>query len=669
MTTRTLSPVRNALALAAAFALAGCPLADDESLSFGKACSDTCADGFFCDKARGVCLPGAPPPLPVIDAFELSATDVRPDEDVSITWASSDAVSCALDANGPVPDLDVAGTFTVRFATPGDVAVELSCTGGGGDVDVESATIHVRVVAPSLALATQDDVDASANIEEVDGDVTITEGVADTSPLSLRIVHGDLQVFDLTALVDLTLAALERVDGDVIVRSNDTLESAQLDELENVGGDLLVTAQPLLNNTTGGPTLGSFSALLLENVGGAVALSAYEYEDADGDGLADNLEVYADNTLASLVDVNLASLKTVGGSFRVESAPVSSLALPAIESIGGAVVFYGCGALTEIDWPVRSLGGGAVFESNTALTRVSFPQLTTMGRTRELIGDVYERTYEDILQCSPDRYEVGDLFFLGNDSDGNPCGDGFDNDVIVALELPALRTVEGRLLLVGLGIHSLSLPTLENAGGLVIHRNGVLTSVDIPALTVVGAAGLALDGGDTVSGLSSLATVEGDLRLDAAALPTFTSLTTVGGTLDLGDLRQEELTRLPALAAVDRLVLDADDPQRSGTIATLALPSLTTVGTLDLSGVSLTGVELCGLATAGTLRIAGTGITTLDGLASLTDVTTLNIDNNAGLAECLVDALAAQTTPTTDTSTGNTGTAPPVCAMGTAICG
>lgn len=650
-------------------ALAGCPLAEDDSLSFGKACTEACADGFYCDKARSVCLPGSPPPAPVIDVFAANANDVRPDEDMTLDWESTDAVACVLEGAGEARDVEVDGSVTVQLGTAGDHALQLSCTGGAGDVVTSALDVHVRVVVESLALATQEDVDANVGVEEVDGEVTITAGVANTSALGLRIVHGDLKVFDLTSLGDLTLPALTQVDGDLIIRSNDTLGSVHLDELLRVGGQLLVAAQAFLN-VSSSASLDTFSALRLEEVGGAVALSAYEYADDDADGFADDpVNGVVDNTLGSLSSVVLSALRTVGGSFRVESAPMVRLDLPSIESIGGALVFFGNDGLTGIDWPVQHLGAGAVFERNASLASVRFPALTTMGKTREPIGDAYQRAYAEILSCAFDLYEVGDLFFVGNDPDGSPCdfGDPFDSDVVETLELPALTTVEGRLLISGIGISSLSLPSLESAGGLVIHRNGVLTNVSLPALTTVGARGLELDGGDAVSGLGSLATIEGDLFLDAASLPTFTSLTTIGGGLDLAEVDQAELAKLPALASVGRLILNAN--AGTGTITSLELPALTTVETLDLAGTSLTGVELCGLTTVGTLRMVGTGVTTLDGLASLTEVTTLDLRNQTGLAQCLVDALAVQVTPATNTSANNSGTAPDPCEIGQGICG
>jgi hypothetical protein len=646
---------------------AGCPIAPADDPAFGQPCSGACPTGYFC-AATSVCLPGDPPPGATIDAFSVSAAEARPDTELLFTWTTSNAVSCslALDGEGAIA-VPVAGEHARAIEAPGAHEVALTCAGADAASVKSSVDVRVRVVAPSLALTTQADVNASVAVEEVDGDVVISGSVASTSDLGVRIVHGDVRIADLSALGALELTALEAVDGDLVVRANASLQTATLDRLLRVGGDLTVAAQPGLN-ATGSPPFSAFSAALLEEVGGALALSALEYADANGDGRADDPRNPSDNSLANLASINLPALRLVGASLRVEGAlALPRILLPALESVGGAVVLYANPGLTAIDWPVRSIGGGAIFESNAALAAVRFPSLAAMGRTRELIGDAYERVYAALLGCSPDRYRVGDLFFIANDDGGSPCdfADPFDSDVIETLELPALTNVEGRLLIVGTGIARLSLPALESAGGIVIHRNGRLSPVSIPELVTVGTGGLFLDGGDTIGGLGRLTTVEGDLALDAQSLPTFTSLTTVNGTFRLDELGQGDLARLPALARVGSLRLAS----RAGRVTALTLPSLQSVELLDVTGASLTRLELCGLGAAGTLRLVGTGLTSLDGLAALTEVGTLDIRNHTGLAECLVDDLAARVTPTTSTLTNNTGAAPVPCAVTDAICG
>lgn len=645
-----------------------CPISGVDASPFGRSCSVECPEGYHCN-ATDVCVPGPPPVAPTIDSFVLDADDVRPETAVTASWSTTGASTCALQLDENEPrDVDVNGDEQLSAEAGGDHQVTLSCESEGGEAKA-TASFHVRFVAPSLNLATQDDVDNSVAVEEVDGDVVFTGTVTGTAELQVRVVHGSVRTTELAGLVSLELAQLESIGGDLIVRANEALTQASFPELTTVGGELFVAAE--LGQTARELfAFEEFDAPKLETVGGAVALSAYEYVDLDGDGHAEDPSTPSESTLPFLSTISLTSLRTVGGSFRVEEADaLGQLRLPSIESIEGALVFFGNDNLTAVDWPVTRLGAGAVFDRNPKLGAVKFGQLQAMGTTREVVGDAYELAYAQVLPsgCTDERYRVGDLFFIENEADGNICLDSFDSDTVETLDLTSLVTVEGRLLIAGLGLSTLALPSLQSAGGITLRRNGVLVSASFPLLETVGADGLLLDNDDNLDGFAALTTIEGDLSLYPSTLPEFTSLTDIGGSFALDYLEQVELLRFPALARVGHLSLDAT---QSGSITQLVLPSLVHADVLELRGAFLSTAELCGLTSVDTLTILGTGITTLDGFASLTSANTLGISNHAGLAQCVVDALVEQTGATNATSsTGNNGVPPAPCAITNQVCG
>lgn len=671
MTTRFLPLVVVCCAVASA---GGCPIPANDAPAFGRACNgDDCPAGYFCDALRGACLAGEPPPPANIASFTVDLVDVRPQTDVTFSWSATDADSCTLTLDDPgledtvIEDVISSGTKTTEVVGPGDVTATLTCLGTDGKEASTFILVHVRKVHEgTLILGSQEDVDANLDVEEVDGDVTAElVSILDVTDMQVRFVHGELRFDGVEDLAELDLLKLEAVDGGVFVNFIATLQAVTLPELRSIG------EQPVSPDNGSFivkhcDTLKSIQVPRLEVVGGDVAWSTYDYPN-----FPTSLDA-SPATLPQLETITAPSLQSIGGWLDIEDAvALNTLSVPVLQSIGGSLVLYGNLSLASIPFGALTSCGSILFDRNGGLTAdstlaIDLGSLATVSATEDFQQGFYERFYDEALATG--YFRAGDVRMLGNafiepDSSENPD----DNSAIHALDLSSLQTVAGRLEIQGTRLEEIDLGALEDVGGLLVTSNDFMVGpVTLTALRHVGPHGLVLPNGDILEGLANLESVDGELFLSPKSMGSLDRLTTVGGEFGLDALTQEELLSFPVLSEVGSLHLNRT--QGTSTITNVRLPSLTTVGTLDLQGNAINGLELCGLQSATTVRIEQTSITTLDGLASLQQVGTLSIRNHVLLPQCLVDALAAQSSPTTNTSASNAGTAPTTCAIGDTIC-
>ena len=382
----------------------------------------------------------------------------------------------------------------------------------------------------------------------------------------LRTIGGHCELAH--GLFELRTPRLEEVNGDL--RLHDArLLGAQLPALATLGGSLRASRYAA---ATEGASL-ELDLPSLRSVGGDLELSAGPPTTLVARRL---VALTGDLDLADLpVGLELPSLATVGGDLRLERLDVYLLALDSLTTVGGDLL------LTD--------SGGA------GLERLSLPSLATVA------GRLSLTTLADTEALALDA-----LADLGR--------------ALTVADNPRLATLSAA-----------SLPRLHS--DLLVTRNALPLLVDLPSLAAVGGDLLLVANGALDARLGLLAAVTGDLRVTTTritrlALP---SLATVGRTLAIFDADASEgVLAFPSLTAVggDLQLL------RTAYVTTLLAPLLASVGqTTD-------GFPW------GDLRLElNPHLATLDFSALTTVVGALTVVGNPALAAEVTDAAFGALTP------------------------
>lgn len=312
---------------------------------------------------------------------------------------------------------------------------------------------------------------------------------------------------------------------------------------------------------------------------------------ADLDGIT-----HIDGTLilngALLGAIELPELQTVRDELIVQGTGIETLALPALERVGGLVVEDNS-QLRSIEVPVLSqvqplspsYVGPFGFGDNALLTEVTAPALTLVSGSIHLFGDALEAVYLPKLQSA---------WELEINSSG-----------LSTLEVPELkqltyfwvhRSAEA--------LHTLALPNLLEISADMYIFGDALTTLTAPQLKTVNL-------GSVHSQLANL-----DLSLLQQA-----------GHLSLCTAQLEQLA-LPALERAQSLSIFCDSPL----LEAVHLPSLASIGELDLSGVALQTIDLDALEDAAMVILYETALTSVS-LPSLLRTTHLELTDNPQLTD------------------------------------
>ena len=200
-----------------------------------------------------------------------------------------------------------------------------------------------------------------------------------------------------------------------------------------------------------------------------------------------------------------------------------------------------------------------------------------------------------------ERAHVGDLSLLDDAAAADFCEsyDAVIGDLQIAgaglsgtLSLDCLVEVTGELLVSTDSVSRLSVPALWWVGGeLRMAGNPALAELDVSSLRFVDGPLVLIDNDQLDQPVfSSLGQAGGLPRVDSAELPVLTDV--------LGDVALSEGLSASALERVSGALTIRD-----GTLASVDLPSLSTVGPVDLRSVSVTRVSLDALTAAQSISI------------------------------------------------------------------
>ena len=402
-----------------------------------------------------------------------------------------------------------------------------------------------------------------------------------------------------------------------------------------------------------------------------------------------------------------AGVQRIIGDLRVSGAG-GLTALSSLCEVEGSIEIVGATSLVNAQLLIlRIIGGDLDVRANDGLRTLDLPNLTIVGGDL-LIGDE--------LVVQPGQGECP--------AENNPCADYAGNPDLKSFSLPLLNTVEGAVRVVGNdALEAIEIPVAEVGKEVLVQRNPLVASITFANLTTVsdllliednvGLTSIAFplltevagDGGNPSAPISSfhdfmllgslwiwntqIQGADGTLDYQQPTSIIFDALATVGGTLNLSEILDPEVS-FPELTSVNdmnvRNCFDPDDDTVG--LKKFSAPKLTTVADTDSDGVFvrlnkaleslILGVvdtqstftivdnealtSVCGLSTlrtVGTLQIdANATLASLDGLGGLVDITgNYTISKNPLLPECQVTALQKQTTPDTTSSLSGNDTA------------
>jgi len=417
------------------------------------------------------------------------------------------------------------------------------------------------------------------------GNVTLAAKSDEVLYADVAVIVGDLVITAQDA-AGIRLDALEEVTGAITIVGTAAQEASgnlTLTKLTRVGGNLSATYTH---------SVGTFELPNLRTIGGHLDLSHGIFEIRAGrlESINGDLRVRD----ARLVGVQLSSLGTLGGSLRGNrfSAAVDGgsldLELASLRTVGGDIELT-AGPPTYLKARRLAWLAGDLDFADTAVG-IELPSLASVS------GDVRLERLDAFVFALDSLADVGGDFLISASG-----GAGLES-----VSLPSLATVAGRVVLTELSdTAELHLDTLHDVGrvfrvednpklssfsaqalptlhsDLSISENGLALLIDLPSLTTIG-GDLRLDeNGGIDARLGLLDTVTGDVRVTTTrvtrlALP---ALATVGRDLIARDLASSEgVLAFPSLATVggDLQVI------RTAYVTTVLAPLLTTVGqTLD----------------------------------------------------------------------------------------
>ncbi len=302
--------------------------------------------------------------------------------------------------------------------------------------------------------------------------------------------------------------------------------------------------------------------------------------------------------------------------------PFSSISSSTLRSVSGAITLSSCTFLTSVSFPAIQSSGGFTVAGDTALTSLDLNSLATITGPLTLTGLL------GLTSISLPRLTTAAAITLTG------------NDNLATLSMPSLVTCTSINAISLTLLTSMTFTSLVTVNGPMSFSNSTkkVLSVSFPALQT---AATTFDFDNT--GAASI--------LESVSCP---ALLTVGNRLHLnGHVKLTSLS-LGVLSAVVGTISLAGDNILSGA---LAFPSLTSVGSLTITGTALGSLSFpalltVGTGTGGTVDLSANSFLTSVSLPVLTKMGTTSCASATALASFSAPSWVATKTATTYNWTG-----------------
>ncbi|GAV28267.1 hypothetical protein PMKS-001737 [Pichia membranifaciens] len=232
----------------------------------------------------------------------------------------------------------------------------------------------------------QSDLDTLAGCQAIKGDVVITGELGSANIANVKVIYGDLQVYDTQTLEALTADSVTTITGALKLHNVTLLSTLSFASLSSIGAINWVTL----------PNLGE-TGLHEVNECNSILVSDTNLTALDGLNPTD-VEVFNVNNNKQLVSIS-SSIETISNALTVAFNgndttvefedliwannmtfySVSSIYIPEIVAINKSAGFFES-SVEELDFSlVTSIGGDLTIENNEQLSYIDFGNVTSIG--------------------------------------------------------------------------------------------------------------------------------------------------------------------------------------------------------------------------------------------------------------------------------------------------
>jgi len=234
--------------------------------------------------------------------------------------------------------------------------------------------------------------------------------------------------------------------------------------------------------------------------------------------------------LPAITSMDLSALREIAGKITIYYTSLPALNLPALTTVASTLDVQNNSALSSVDFASLTTATTILFLYNhsDAFVQIAFPELTVLSGELGInyntgLGAIYAPKLQEI---GTNEFIVADLQVIGNptlhtldlgslrtNNDGGSITIA-SSDQLDDLDLGALESVGTCLDLQGLGIDTLALPGLTQAGCIKAILNGNLTTFVFDGLTELGLLEVRYNNNLPLVRLNNLKTISGTLNME-----------------------------------------------------------------------------------------------------------------------------------------------------------
>lgn len=232
----------------------------------------------------------------------------------------------------------------------------------------------------------QSDLDTLAGCQAIKGDVIITGNLGSANIANVKVIYGDLQVYDTQTLEALTADSITTITGALKLHNDTLLSTLSFASLSSIGAINWVTLPNL--GETGLHEVYECNSILVSDTN-LTALDGLNPTDVEVFNVNNNKQLVSISSGIETVS-NALTVAFNGNDTTVEFEDliwannmtfysVSSISIPEIIAINKSAGFFES-SVEELDFSlVTSIGGDLTIENNEQLNFIDFGNVTSIG--------------------------------------------------------------------------------------------------------------------------------------------------------------------------------------------------------------------------------------------------------------------------------------------------
>lgn len=232
----------------------------------------------------------------------------------------------------------------------------------------------------------QADLDRLSGCEAVQGDIVLKGDLGSAAIANVKVIYGNVDVFNATSLVAFTADSLTTITGELKLTGLTVLSTLSFANLESVGAINWVTLPNLIN--TGLSKVTECNSILISDtqlysLDGINPLNVEIFNVNNNFNMASissNIETVSNAlTVAFNGDDTVVAFDNLIWANNLTFYSVSSISMENIQGVNKSAGFFES-AVEELEFPlITSIGGDLTIENNDDLTAIDFSNVTAIG--------------------------------------------------------------------------------------------------------------------------------------------------------------------------------------------------------------------------------------------------------------------------------------------------